>query len=1355
MAGRLRRRLVIAVISVVLIVSSASPASAGGPAATGAPPKGAGGGSVGTLSLGAPIVLPQNGTVLVQVHRTFTAGSINDLSLAQPTSQFLVADASHVSTTVVVGTFTAGTSLVFKLHSSFTGQDYLSTGDHANVTQDGIGRWTVGWEDWVDFNYSDAIMVVCYQSASPGCPLPSAQTFGLGSTGNGTTPQALQAEPVNTATGNYVTSATDAALPGRGLDFAFARTYNSLSTDVGALGIGWTHSLAIRIQANPDGSATFFGEDGVRVTYAGDGAGGFVRPPGSYGILAPVGGGGSGFELTKRDQVRYRFDAAGNLVSATDRNNNAIGYAYQAGKLTTATDTVGRQVVLGYDPQGRLSSLSFPPSRIVTYQYDANGRLWKVTDPENAVTTYTYDGQGRLATITDGNNHQVVENIYGPDGRVAEQIDARGFHTFFDWDPATQTSTMTDARGGEWVDRYNSGILISQSDPLGNTTQYSFDASLGLAATIDANGRTWVTEHDSFGNLRKRKYPGPGSIEESWTYNGRNDPLTHLDRRGLTTTYTYDPAGNRKTVTGPAPVSPLTTFNYDPAGTGLVFSVVDPRGKTTTYGYDGQANRDRITTPLGNVTTMVFDAGGRMTSLVEPRGNVVGGDPAQYTTTFAVDGLDRVRTVTTPLGHVTTTVYDNAGNRTSVTDANNHPTTFAYDDANHLMSVTDARLKVTTYTYDDVGNLVTRTDPNNHLTTYAYDLAGRLTSETRPLTRVWTYTYSPTGKVTKVVDPIAAATPDPNDSQVAFSYDERDRLTGANYGAGGTVTFGYDANDNRTSVVNSTGTAGYGYDNLNRLVLYRFGSRGIDYVYDAAGNITRRTYTDGTVVDLTYNNDGRLSTVTSAGATTSYGYDAAANLTSTTLPSGNGYVESRTYDRSGRLTEVKNQNGAAILSRSTYSLDPVGNRLSTQTTSGTVNYQYDELNRLTEACYTATCAGGTDPFRRYTYDDVGNRLTEARSAGTTTYAYDALDQLTQTTGFGGTVNYTYDLDGNNLTAGSATSTWTRQGWLATMAQGGTTTTYTYDGVGLRFQASTGSQASKKTQFDWDPSVGLPQLVAERNGSGTLIRRYIYGLDAISVFGSNKTGYFHDDGLGSVVNLTSNTGTTWWTYEYFPFGVVRTETKNNNQALDNVLRFAGEYFDPTGLYYLRARYYDAGAGRFTSTDPVAASPSDPDVSAYLYARNNPTGTIDPSGRCPTCFIGAAIGFFAYTGSVVATNIVLGNSDLGAGWNLTDAAIATGAGFLTSGVSALGLSTGEQIVLNAVIGFDATGASMAAGGRSDPLELVLGTAFGGLGTVLPGGEGATGAFRGFVSSSGLSTLQNVLLSGASSPGGGVTK
>src|SRR5205807_1456635 len=87
----------------------------------------------------------------------------------------------------------------------------------------------------------------------------------------------------------------------------------------------------------------------------------------------------------------------------------------------------------------------------------------------------------------------------------------------------------------------------------------------------------------------------------------------------------------------------------------------------------------------------------------------------------------------------------------------------------------------------------------------------------------------------------------------------------------------------------------------------------------------------------------------------------------------------------------------------------------------------------------------------------------------------------------------------------------------------------------------------------------------------------------------------------------------WTEVYEPFGAIRTETKNSNSAPANFMKFAGEYQDPTALYYLRARQDDPTLGRFLTRDPAEPSASDPYVSAYLYVADRPTVLLDPSGE----------------------------------------------------------------------------------------------------------------------------------------------
>ena len=137
-----------------------------------------------------------------------------------------------------------------------------------------------------------------------------------------------------------------------------------------------------------------------------------------------------------------------------------------------------------------------------------------------------------------------------------------------------------------------------------------------------------------------------------------------------------------------------------------------------------------------------------------------------------------------------------------------------------------------------------------------------------------------------------------------------------------------------------------------------------------------------------------------------------------------------------------------------------------------------------------------------------------------------------------------------------------------------------------------------------------------------------------------TTIYHYDGLGSVVNLTGSTGVTQWTYAYLPYGGVRTETKNQNQAPLNPFLFSGELLDPTGLYYLRARSYDPGSGRFLSTDPASAGPTDPYVSAYAYANGNPIRYTDPSGRCVQFLAAAGAGAATGPGEAVIGPAALG-------------------------------------------------------------------------------------------------------------------
>jgi len=81
------------------------------------------------------------------------------------------------------------------------------------------------------------------------------------------------------------------------------------------------------------------------------------------------------------------------------------------------------------------------------------------------------------------------------------------------------------------------------------------------------------------------------------------------------------------------------------------------------------------------------------------------------------------------------------------------------------------------------------------------------------------------------------------------------------------------------------------------------------------------------------------------------------------------------------------------------------------------------------------------------------------------------------------------------------------------------------------------------------------------------------------------------------------------YEYDVYGTLRSSSGSQ----DNEFQFAGQQTDPTGLQYLRARYYDMETGRFISRDPMARSAAWME-SPFVYASANAVNLSDPLGLC---------------------------------------------------------------------------------------------------------------------------------------------
>lgn len=842
-----------------------------------------------------------------------------------------------------------------------------------------------------------------------------------------------------------------------------------------------------------------------------------------------------------------------------------------------------------------------PLGHTVTYSYDNAGRRSDVIDARGKITHYDYDDSGRLTKVTDPLGHPVDVRTYDAAGRLATETDGAGGTTSYTYDPTGRVATVTAPNGN-----------VPGADEAAFTTSYFYDLD---------------------GNLVETDHPDPNGGPDLVTftdYDTLGRPTAVTDPLDNTTTTDYDANGNPVAVTDP--LNHVTHTSYDAAN--RVATTTDARGKVTHYTVDTAGNVLSQADPLGNTTSWTYDDDGRTATSVDPRGNAAGANPADFTTTYGYDPAGRLTDQTDPLGNHTHTDYDRAGNLAARADANQHVTRWTYDENNRLATVlgpdATAPTQTTSYGYDDDGRVTSRTDPLDHATAYGYDDAGRLTGVTDPLTRTRAYRYDPDGNQVATVTARGCAAGQPGGTSttdagtIVDTYDSLDRLTARTLGTGGPqYTWTYDAASRLTGTTDPAGSQTRGYDDADRLTAVDRGSQHFGYGYDNAGNVTTRTYPDSRTLTAIYNDANQLTSLTNAGATTTFGYDAASDPTTTTLPASNGYVEHRTFDRAGRLTEVGATRGPPTTTLADYqlTLDPVGNptRLTTArgTTSRTDTYTYDPADRLTGVCYaTTTCTGAISSIG-YGYDLVGNRTSQTRAgvaqSDSTAYRYDTADELTSSATAGVTTSYGYDLDGNQTSAGAQTASYDLLNQTTSVSTGASTTSYAYDADGNRLSATTGATP---TAFQWDINNQLPLLADETTGSTTRGYAYDPDLDPLALTTGGTTSYYTHDWLGSTSDLTATDGTPQYSYSYEPFGggSGADPAPLVAGAPTNPLRFTGEYLDPTGQYYLRARQYDPTTARFTATDPATPDPSSPSTGAYVYTADDPTTLVDPTGEC---------------------------------------------------------------------------------------------------------------------------------------------
>jgi RHS repeat-associated protein len=264
--------------------------------------------------------------------------------------------------------------------------------------------------------------------------------------------------------------------------------------------------------------------------------------------------------------------------------------------------------------------------------------------------------------------------------------------------------------------------------------------------------------------------------------------------------------------------------------------------------------------------------------------------------------------------------------------------------------------------------------------------------------------------------------------------------------------------------------------------------------------------------------------------------------------------------------------------------DLSANTFQQQSSTTTINYEYDPLYRLTSADYS------TGDYYHYAYDAVGNRLTEETQLGTKNYVYDNANRLASVDG----INYTWDANGNLLNDGVNGYAYDSANRLISVNN---TENYSYNGLGDRL-------TQNGTQYVLDLNVGLTQVLDDGTNS------YTYGLGRISQT-NTSTEYFLGDALGSMRQLVDGNAQVTLSKSYDPYG----ETLSSYGSGASIYAYTGEQQDATGLTYLRARYYNPADGRFQSRDTWDGNYNSPQsLNRWNYTESNPVNYSDPSGHC---------------------------------------------------------------------------------------------------------------------------------------------
>ena len=980
-------------------------------------------------------------------------------------------------------------------------------------------------------------------------------------------------------------------------------------------------------------------------------------------------------QVTRPDgsKIGFGYDTDGNLTRRTDAAGNVTSYTFGPRDLTNSTsDPLGRSTSYGYDPAGRPATITDPAGQVTNLSYDPAGQLIHIgySDPATSDVDLTYTTDGLRKSMTDGTG--TTSYAYDSLDRLVQVTGGDGKTVGYGYDLADRVTALTYPNGKAITRAYDpAGRLISTEDWAGSKVGFSYDKDGNLAGEQFPNGVTTTIDRDPSAQISRVSHSNAAGVLASFTY--QRDSENMVTSASVTGLDLSD-----------------ETFGYD-----TLDQIVDYNSQPLSY--DAADNP----TQLASGATLTYDAAGQVT------GYTANGQSIDFS-------------------------YDERGNRRDGLTPDGVHVAYTYDQANRLASVQGGG------SGSPAGLLAGGVD---------HSLAVRSDGT------VWAWGGNSGGQLglgntTDALSPTQVPGLS-NATQVAagagHSLIVRSDGTVAGWGQNGSGQLGDGTTTSRTSptqVHDVSGAIAVAAGNYHSLALHQ----------------------DGTVSAWGLGNAGQLGTGTAQSSTVPVAVTGLTDVIAIAaggLPGWAGHslalkqdgtVWAWGYGKSGQLGQGDNVSQLAPVQVSGLSgitaVAAAGDNSYALAEDGTVwawgDNSYGQLGnpgaRHTQNTpmrvqglpnnVETIAAGGTHALAVTADGEVwtwGNnntgQLGDGAQCGKTCQVPVHVTDITKGAAIAGGYVHTLatDTDGNVYGWGSnssgqigddttrARTTPVRVAGLDEVTSSpNIDTNYTYNGDGLRQSATTSGSTH---QFAWDLTGGLPLVLTDGDAS------YLYGpggAPIAQIKTDGTTTYLHADQLGSTRLITGADGKVAATYSYSPHGQTITKTG----TAQTPLQWAGQYHDAqTGLYYMRARYYDSTTAQFLTRDPLISITG----AAYKYASNNPTNFSDPTGLDPFFgALGAAIG--AVAGGVVgAVGYIVDTQISGADFSWQELAGSTVGGVVGGAISGgcIGLTNGlGAVACNAAAGAAGEFVTQAIDGQGfNPVTIGVSAGLGAVGSFVP--------------------------------------